>query len=117
LTKLEFFLKTQAKNIAFVIMTITLNGGGGQPVSLKNIKSTSKLCKLYKVQFFIDGCRFAENSYFIKQREEEYQHMSIQQIALETFSMADGMTMSAKKDGICHIGGWLALKFALYNVF
>lgn len=109
LRKLEDYLKIEQQNVAFVMITITLNGGGGQPVSLKNIRAASELCKSFNVPFFIDGCRFAENSYFIKKLEKECSTWSIKEIALKIFSLADGMTMSAKKDGISHIGGWIAV--------
>jgi tryptophanase len=99
-----------AKNISMVIMTVTNNSGGGQPVSMQNIKDTKKICVEYNIPFFIDACRFAENSYFIKQREEGYANKTVREIAAELFSYADGCTMSAKKDAFANIGGFLALK-------
>ncbi|MGE5107701.1 MAG: tryptophanase [Sphingobacteriales bacterium] len=98
------------KNIPMVIITVTNNSGGGQPVSMKNIKEVSKVCKENKIPFFIDACRFAENSYFIKLREEGYNDKSVPEIAAELFSYADGCTMSAKKDAFANIGGFLAMR-------
>lgn len=99
-----------AKNIAMVIMTVTNNSGGGQPVSMQNIREVKQVCVEHNILFFIDACRFAENAYFIKIREEEFKDKSIQEIANEMFSYADGCTMSAKKDAFANIGGFLALR-------
>ena len=99
-----------AENIPMVIMTVTNNSGGGQPVSMQNIKAASAVCKESKIPFFIDACRFAENSYFIKLREEGYSNKSVPEIAAELFSYADGCTMSAKKDAFANIGGFLAMR-------
>jgi tyrosine phenol-lyase len=107
--KLDSFLKVHHKNTPLVMTTITNNAGGGQPVSLENIKMTKDICLKYKIPFFIDACRFAENAYFIKLREKKYQSYSVREIVKEIFSYADGMTMSAKKDAFANIGGWLAL--------
>lgn len=98
-----------AENISLVIMTVTNNSGGGQPVSMANIRKAQSICKQNGIPFYIDACRFAENAYFIQQREEGYLHKSIPDIVSEMFSFADGCTMSAKKDAFANIGGFLAL--------
>lgn len=107
----ENFIKEKgAKNIPACIITVTNNSGGGQPVSMQNIKATKAICKKYKIPLFIDACRFAENCYFIKLREEGYSDKSVSEIAHELFSYADGCTMSAKKDALANIGGFIALR-------
>lgn len=107
--KLEVLLAQSADKIPLVMLTITNNAGGGQPVSLDNIRALRAVCDRYQKPLFIDACRFAENAYFIKTREPGYADWSIKQIVQEIFSYADGMTMSAKKDALVNIGGWLAL--------
>ncbi|MGD9580531.1 MAG: tryptophanase [Vampirovibrionia bacterium] len=97
------------ENIPFCMLTITNNSGGGQPVSLENIKQVKKLVDKYGLPLLFDACRFAENCYFIKTREEAYKDWSIKEIAREIFKHGNGCTMSAKKDGLVNIGGFLCL--------
>ena len=109
--KLETILKKyNREKIPAVVLTVTNNTAGGQPVSMQNIKETAALCKKYGVMLQIDAARFAENAYFIKMREKGYENKTIKEITKEMFSYADIMTMSAKKDAIVNIGGFLAFK-------
>ncbi len=110
LGRLEELLKNSMGKIPMLIMTVTCNSNGGQPVSMDNIRSAYELTRKYKVPMFIDAARFAENCYFIKQRDPAYSGKSIRHIAREMFSYADGCTMSAKKDALVNIGGFLAFK-------
>jgi len=108
--KLEAFINEKGvENIPLCMITVTNNSGGGQPVSMQNIRETKEVCKKYNIPLFLDACRFAENAYFIKLREKGYQDKSVLKIAQEMFSYADGATMSAKKDALVNIGGFLAL--------
>lgn len=109
LAKLEDFFKTTPRSrVPLCMVTVTNNTGGGQPVSMENIRGISTLARKYGVPFYIDACRFAENAYFIKLREPGYADKTPEQIAQEMFSYADGCTMSAKKDAFANIGGWIA---------
>ena len=105
----NFITEKGAANIPLCIITVTNNSGGGQPVSMQNIKEVKKICAENNIPLFIDACRFAENSWFIKLREEGYADVSVPEIAKELFSLADGCTMSAKKDAFANIGGFLAM--------
>ena len=109
--RLEQFIQEKgAENIPLVMITITNNSGGGQPVSMENVKDVRAVCTAHNIPLFIDACRFAENCYFIKLREKGYENKSVFEIAQELFSYSDGCTMSAKKDAFANIGGFLAMK-------
>ncbi|MBR2400628.1 MAG: tryptophanase [Tidjanibacter sp.] len=103
------FEKYPKERIPFCVLTITNNSAGGQPVSMKNIRETSELCHSYGIPLLLDSARFAENAYFIKKREAGYGSKTIKQIVKEMYSYADMMTMSAKKDGVVNMGGFIAL--------
>jgi len=110
LNRLEALLKgAKSGQVPLCMLTVTNNSGGGQPVSLQNIAETSALCRRYGVPLFLDACRFAENAYLIKLREPKYHDTTPRDIALQMFRYADGCTMSAKKDGLVNIGGFLGL--------
>ena len=107
---LENIERYGAENIAAVILTVTNNSGGGQPVSMANARQVAQVCRRHGIRFILDACRIAENAYFIKHREEGYAEKSYREIAQEMFALADGCIMSAKKDGLVNMGGFLALK-------
>lgn len=111
LKKLEEVYKSHPKeNIPFCLITVTCNSSGGQPVSMENIKAVKALSDQYGIPVFFDAARFAENAYFVKEREEAYKGKSIKEIVKEMFSYGDGFTMSAKKDGLVNIGGLLGMR-------
>jgi len=109
LNKLEDVLSKNTGNVSFVVMTLTCNTAGGQPVSMQNLREVSALAKKYGVKVVFDSARFAENAYFIKTREQGYECKSIREIVREMFSFADAMTMSSKKDAIVNMGGFIAM--------
>ncbi|MBT3174299.1 MAG: tryptophanase [Lentimicrobiaceae bacterium] len=111
IVKLEKVLtENPVEKIPLIIVTITCNSSGGQPVSMQNMKKVSKVAKKYGIPVYYDSARFAENAYFIKKREKGYSDKSIREIVKEMFSYADGMTMSSKKDAIVNMGGFLGLR-------
>ena len=105
----DVFKNNPKEKIPFVVVTITCNTAGGQPVSMENIKAVSALCKKFEIPLYFDAARFAENAYFIQKREKGFEDKTIKEIVKEFFAYGEGMTMSAKKDGLVNMGGFIAL--------
>jgi len=107
---LENIEKYGPENVAAVVLTVTNNSGGGQPVSMDNARQVSEICKKYGIRFFLDACRIAENAWFVKHREPGFENTTYREIAQQMFALADGCIMSAKKDALVNMGGFLALR-------
>src|ERR1700723_3796683 len=103
----QLITRVGRQRVPLVMLPVTNNSGGGQPVSMENAKAVSAVCRKHDIPLYFDACRFAENAWFIKQRESGYADKTPKQIAQEMFSLGDGCTMSAKKDGMANVGGFL----------